>query len=310
MGIILGLSAALFWGSADFLARYATRIIGTYRTLFFMQFIGVVCLGIYLAATGEFAHLAARTGWQPWAWAILAALLNVVSALALYRSFEVGVLAIVSPIAASSAALTVTLAFLSGEMVSQARGIGIGAALAGVVLAALHFTPLPETKEVGASTTITAGVHKSRFFSIPTRQGRLTRGVGWALTASLGYGIHFWLLGFYITPALGGIMPVWIIRFMTICTLALFALPARQSIRLPRGRVWWLIAGIGILDTLAYLSAAIGFTTDQISVVSVLASLFSAVTVLLAWFFLHEKLQWSQWLGIAIIFAGVALVKL
>ena len=33
MGIILGLSAALFWGTADFLVRYTTRIIGTYRTL-------------------------------------------------------------------------------------------------------------------------------------------------------------------------------------------------------------------------------------------------------------------------------------
>jgi drug/metabolite transporter (DMT)-like permease len=60
---------------------------------------------------------------------------------------------------------------------------------------------------------------------------------------------------------------------------------------------------------MAFLSVAIGYTTDQVSVVSVLASLFSAVTVLLAWIFLHEKLQWSQWLGIVIIFLGVSLVK-
>jgi drug/metabolite transporter (DMT)-like permease len=60
---------------------------------------------------------------------------------------------------------------------------------------------------------------------------------------------------------------------------------------------------------MAFLSVAIGYTTDQVSVVSVLASLFSAVTVLLAWIFLREKLQWSQWLGIVIIFLGVSLVK-
>jgi drug/metabolite transporter (DMT)-like permease len=101
-----------------------------------------------------------------------------------------------------------------------------------------------------------------------------------------------------------GIMPVWIIRSTTICTLALFAMPTHQSLHWPPAKAWWLIVPIGILDTMAFLSAAIGFTTDQVSAVSVLASLFSAVTVLLAWIFLREKLQWSQWLGIAIFFGS------
>ena len=121
MGIILGLSAALFWGTADFLVRYSTRIIGTYRTLFFMQFIGLTCLSVYLAATKDFMRLVDTISWQWWILAILTALLNVISALALYRSFEIGVLAIVSPVAASSTALTVVLAIISVEMISRAR---------------------------------------------------------------------------------------------------------------------------------------------------------------------------------------------
>ena len=99
------------------------------------------------------------------------------------------------------------------------------------------------------------------------------------------------------------------IRLVTIGTLALAAAPARQSIRLPQGHVWWLIIVVGVMDTIAFLAANFGFTTDQVSVVSVLISLFSAVTVLLAWIFLRERLQWSQWLGIAIIFLSVTLVK-
>jgi drug/metabolite transporter (DMT)-like permease len=134
--------------------------------------------------------------------------------------------------------------------------------------------------------------------------------VGWALVAAVSYGIDFWLLGIYIVPVFGGIMPVWIIRLTTICTLALAAKPVRQTLRWPPRRAWWLLVPIGILDTMAFLSVAIGYTTDQVSVVSVLASLFSAVTVLLAWIFLREKLQWSQWLGIVIILLGVSLVKL
>ena len=135
MGIVLGLTAALCWGSADFLARYSTRSIGTYRTLFFMQMFGFVGLGLYLWQSGEFERLYQRAVWQDWAWATLAALLNIVSSLSLYRAFEIGVLSIVSPIAASYGALTAILAVLSGETLSITRALGIVAALLGVILA-------------------------------------------------------------------------------------------------------------------------------------------------------------------------------
>jgi drug/metabolite transporter (DMT)-like permease len=309
MGILLGLSAALLWGIADFLVRYSTRIIGTYRTLFFMQFIGLACLSVYLAATGDFMRLTATISWQWWILAVLVALLNVVSAFSLYRAFEVGVLAIVSPIAASSSALTVLLAIISGELISRARGFGIAASLIGVVLAATHFTTIADAKEEDASTETFSDSNTGHTYLGTLRRGQLTRGIGWALAALVGYGIDFWLLGIYITPVFGGIIPVWVIRLTTICILAVFVKPARQNLRLPPRKTLWLVIIIGLLDTMAFLSVAIGFTTDQVSVVSVLASLFSAVTVVLAWIFLREKLQWSQWLGISIIFLGVILVQ-
>lgn len=297
MGILLALAAALCWGAADFLVRYSTRVIGTYRTLLFMQVIGATALSIYMGWSGTLAQLARHVGWQAWGWAIATALLNVVSALALYRSFEVGVISIVSPVAASSAVLTVLLSFLSGETLSNARILGISAALVGVVLAATHSAPREKALEDGEG--------------LPARKRQLAKGVGWALLSSIGYGVNFWMLGFLVSPALGGAVPIWIIRVGTILTLTLVALPARQSIRVPVSRrVWLLLLAIGILDTAAYITANYGLLSDQVAVVSVLISLFSAVTVLLAWIFLRERLQWSQWLGIAIIFVGVALVNL
>ncbi|MGH2482178.1 MAG: EamA family transporter [Ktedonobacteraceae bacterium] len=41
-----------------------------------------------------------------------------------------------------------------------------------------------------------------------------------------------------------------------------------------------------------------------------LASLYSAVTVLLAAIFLHERLHAIQWLGIALLLAGVIVTHL
>ncbi len=45
-----------------------------------------------------------------------------------------------------------------------------------------------------------------------------------------------------------------------------------------------------------------------VSVVSVLASLYGAFTVLLAWIFLRERLEINQWFGISLIFVGIVLV--
>jgi drug/metabolite transporter (DMT)-like permease len=87
-------------------------------------------------------------------------------------------------------------------------------------------------------------------------------------------------------------------------------MPTRQSLRLPAWPVWRLIIGVGVLDTSAYVANTIGFATHQVAVVSVLASLFSTVTVMLAWLFLRERLRWNQWLGIISIFIGIALVSI
>ena len=297
MGILLGLTAAVCWGAADFFARYASRLVGSYRTLLFMQFIGFVGLSVFLLLSGAWRHLFFNVGWQTWVWTLLAIALNIVSSLALYRAFEVGVITVVSPIAASYAAITVLLAVVAGEVISQIHGIGIATSLVGVILAA---TPI--TWRLGARTIVNA---TTRPYS-----SKFTGGIGLAIFASVGYGIAFWLFGARVTPVLGGIAPVWLVRLITPCALALCAPFARQSIQLPHGRAWWYLAGVGILDTSAFVAATVGYTIAQVSIVSVLASLFSAVTVLLAWIFLREKLQWSQWLGVGIIFVGVTLVNI
>jgi len=48
---------------------------------------------------------------------------------------------------------------------------------------------------------------------------------------------------------------------------------------------------------------------EQTSVVSVLASLYGAVTVALAAIFLRESVSRLQWIGIAAIFTGIFLIS-
>jgi drug/metabolite transporter (DMT)-like permease len=296
VGLILGLTAALCWGVADFLARFAARRVGAYRTSFFMQLVGFTVLSIFLFSIGARGSLGAdaAAGWQPWAWAALAGLLNTGCSLAFYRSFEIGVLTVVAPIASSYPVLTLLLSVVSGERLTQRGCAGIAAVLVGVVLASTSFQP---------SGDATAD-------ALPGAPRRLSSGVGWAVAASAGFGVLFWLLGFHVMPVLGGYASVWVIRLVTFSTLGLVAAPARQRLRPPRGDVWWLLVGIGILDTSAFVASNLGLKTGHVAVVTVIASLFSAVTVFLAWVFLRERLQRSQWLGIFLIFVGIILASL
>jgi drug/metabolite transporter (DMT)-like permease len=294
IGILLGLTGAIFWGLADFAARFASRRVGAYRTLFFMQFFGFLALSAYLKWTGGFGPGIAP-GWKPWALAALAGVMNMTASLALYRSFQVGVMSIVAPVSSSYPALTVALALLSGERLRPLRGVGLMITLAGVVLAATSFAPDVTHALAGAPGHSRA---------------HLSKGVGWAIVSALGFGILFWFLGFYAVPAVGGVVSVWVIRLTSMSVLALAAAPARQTLVLPRGSVWWLLAAVGTMDTAAFVANNAGLHTGQVSIVSVLASLYGAVTVLLSWIFLRERLERSQWLGVAIIFIGIVLVSL
>ena len=290
MGIALGMAAAIGWGAADFLARYSTRRVGTIRSLFYMQFVGLVGLTIYIFLAAGPRHILVSASPQAWAWTLFVTLLEIVGALALYRAFEVGILSLVSPIAASFAALTVVLSLLSGEALSGIRAAGVILSLVGVALASI----------VQVSAAEPAARQSGRL---------LPPGVGWALGAAACFGVTFWLLGFQVTPRMGSILPVWIVRLLTPLGLLPLAASLRQSLSVPTGSVWWLLASIGILDTAAFLAATAALHLGHVAIVGVLIALYSAVTVMLAWIFLRERLSRLQWLGIGVILLGVALVS-
>src|SRR5258707_12406037 len=130
MGILLGLLTALTWGGADFIARFATHRIGALRSMLYMQLAGFLLLSFLLQTLGGWGHLFDGSGWQPWAWGMLAGAINTFAMLALYRAFEIGKLSLVGPVSASYPALTVVLSLLSGEHLSLPRAAGIVAALA------------------------------------------------------------------------------------------------------------------------------------------------------------------------------------
>lgn len=294
MGILLGLLTALTWGGSDFLARFSTRRIGTLRTTLYMHLTGFLLLTISLPWLGGWGHLFDGSGWHPWAWGVLAGFLNAIGTLALYRSFEIGKMAVVAPLSASYPVLTSILSFFSGEHWTMLRAAGIALMLAGVIVVVTgEATPAPDGSTSPSATKTRAGT-----------------GIAWALTAAGGFGVLFWLLGMRVVPAVGYAATVWMIR-LTCSLLAMAALRlAKQPLAIPReASVVGGLLAMGLLDTSAYVLNNRGMQLEQVSVVSVLASLYGAVTVALAAIFLREHISRWQWAGVVAIFGGILLIS-
>src|ERR1044071_3806623 len=86
MGILFGLTAALCWGVADFIAGRVSRGLGVIQTMFYVQFGALICTGLLLVLRSGVPapHTSA------WLIACAIALGNFVGTLLLYRAFAIG----------------------------------------------------------------------------------------------------------------------------------------------------------------------------------------------------------------------------
>ena len=285
MGIFLGLATALAWGSSDFVARYATRALGTVRALLCMQVFGAFFLTIFLIFTGRWGHLFDGSGWHPWAWGILAGACNSAAMLAFYRCIELGKLSVVAPLSASYPVLTLILSASSGERLTVARICGMAATLLGVICVARGETGEPEGAKNGK------------------------QGIVWALCASLAFGLLFWILGLRVIEATGPYATVWLIRLTGASVTLSVLLLSRSAGSRVRGPAIAQTAAMGLLDTSAFVASNRGMQMEQVSIVTVLSSLYGAVTVVLAAGLLRERATRLQWFGIVAIFAGIVLIS-
>jgi drug/metabolite transporter (DMT)-like permease len=99
------------------------------------------------------------------------------------------------------------------------------------------------------------------------------------------------------------------IRLTSAVLTAAVILISKQPIRFPRGKVRWMTLGMGALDTSAFVLSNLGMKMEQVAVITVLSSLYGAVTVGLAAIFLKEHVSPWQWAGIVTIFVGIFLIS-
>jgi drug/metabolite transporter (DMT)-like permease len=282
--IIGGVGAMLGWGISDFFAKKTVDKIGDTVALFWMQALGIIPLCLFFLFNFDVSGITLSQ--VPYV--ILWGLVDGAGYLMFYRALERGKVSIVSPIVASYSAFSVLIsALVFGEQLSSRILLVLGVIFTGIMLTSIDFK---EVKKDGFD------------------KKDLVKGVPEALIGVVLFSIWF---PFWDNFVSGGNWLVLVILLRSVITLFLFGVTkvSKLSIVVKDSQVvkWLMI--IGLLDAIAYLTLTWGYgVTSYTSLISVLSATFSLPTLLLARIFLKEKLQLSQWGGIALILLGLALL--
>jgi drug/metabolite transporter (DMT)-like permease len=282
-----GLLAMLGWGTADYFAAVASRKAGFYRTFLWMQITSVVLLTpvLFLLPPDHLPRLGADFA-LPIIGVFVFACLQCTAYLCLYGGFQVGTVAVVSPIAASSSMITVCAGLVVlGEVLNVTEATGVALTLIGVVLTSTDFAQL---KVAGKQA--------------------IAKGIPWGFGAMLGFGLSLPILA-TVSKHFGWFAPIYMMRLIGIVILLIVAAVRRLNIAPPDGRgMATATVAIALLDTTAFLAYSVGTLTGLVSVVAAASATAPLVTVILAGILLSERVAKNQAIGITVIVAGLVLI--
>lgn len=272
LGIGFALAAASLWGLGDFSGGLAVRRGHPFGVLLVSALAGVLLLSLALAWQSE-----------PWPtradlwWALAAGVSTSLGLTALYTGLARGKAAVVaSTTAVVGAVVPVLFGFATHGLVAWPQLLGILVALVG-----LFFVTRAED-EAGMATGgflfgVLGGLGVSGFL---IGMAQISGGVLWPLLFAKGIGV-------------------------VVAAVVLLLISAR--VRGSGGRLWAVLAGL--LDAGGNLMYVAALQSLRLELAAVLASLYPAVTVLLAARALHQRVTGAQWLGVLMCLGGAALIS-
>lgn len=279
-----GLAAALSFGLADFCGRFTGRALGPASATLGLMLVGAVLLSLHAAGHGLALPAAGPDLWA----LLLTGIAASVAPLAFYRAMTLAPLSLVMPIAAAYPALVVPVGLMTGAAPAPGEWLGMAVTLAGALVVA-------RTAEADPDAEVAADPANRR------------RAILYALAAAGLFAVTL-LAGERAVAAYGEVATLWIGRMLGVAILAIGFAVSRRAPCLPR-RWWPVLAVQGLLDGAAYFFYFMGARGDDAPVAAVASSAFMVVGVLLGWAVLKERLTPACWSGVALVFAGVALLS-
>jgi drug/metabolite transporter (DMT)-like permease len=291
--VILALTAALLYGSADFLGGVAARRASPFAVMAVTMPAGAV---VMLAVAGFGATLGggdlAAAAWAGTAWAVAGGVAGAVGLAAFYAGFARAPMSVVAPVSAlTSTVLPVGVAVVGGERPGVSVVVGAVACLAAIVLVSAH-------SDASVTTPVTSA-----------RRARL-RGLGYGALAGASFGLFFLFMKY--AGHSGVLWPVAVQR-LTGSVVALAALAATRTRPLWRGegatpRLLVIALASGVVDATANVCYILATRAGEFGLAVVITSLYPGATVLLARLVLRERVRAVQQIGLVLAAVGIVLV--
>jgi drug/metabolite transporter (DMT)-like permease len=276
VAVVLALASAVVYGASDFLGGLASRRATVFAVVALSQAAGLVALLLLLPWLGG-----PVTGTQL-LWGAAAGLAGSTGLLVFFRALAGGVMSVIAPTTAvTAAAVPVLVGVSTGDRVGVAATIGILLALGAIALV---------SAEEGLGALRSA------------RPAALAP----ALLAGAAFGLFFVLLD--RTGDDSGLTPLVAARSASILLVLLIATARRRSVRPPRAAVpLILVSGVGDMAANALFLLATQ-APGQLAITGVLASLYPVSTVVLAQAVLRERLVGAQVAGLVTAAVAVVLI--
>jgi drug/metabolite transporter (DMT)-like permease len=275
--ILLAGFASAMWGTSDFLGGFAATGWRAERVALISQAIGLVALAILAPiVTGPLAP------GEDLAWGAAAGITGAIGAVLLYRALALGPMNAAAPTIAVVAAIVPTaIGLVQGERPSAVVLVGVALAVVGVALVGGAGSPGPTEARVSTRVLVVSGC----------------AGIGLGLANAC----------FAQTASSSGLWPVTVTKLVALVAIGAFVAAFVRGTRGTRRNVRYSVA-TGFVDVTATASLAIALQRGSLVVVSVVGSLFPAVTVLLARWFLQERIGPLQAVGIALALVAIGMI--
>jgi len=274
-GVLLALASALAYGVSDFIGGIASRRTSAWPVAFaggVGGFVGAVVLAFTVPGDPH---------WQDLAWGALGGVGSGLGGAFLYLGFSAGRMGVVGPISAvGSVLIPVAVGVVTGERPAALVWVGIVAAVPGIWLVSRE--PAVDDAPAGRASGVLDGAVAGLGF-----------GLLFVATGQIGDHAGFWPLA-----VVQGIAMVAVV--VTATLLGGRWLPHHSS------QAWGLVAGL--LATGGVLTFLLATQRGLLAVSAVLASLYPAITILLAAIVVKEHIHRGQAVGLFFCGAAVALV--
>lgn len=339
MSILFALGAAVGWGSSDFAAGHASRRSSAVSVVILTHFtaaIALLCVSLIPGQGGS--PIAADI-----AWGLAAGLGGGFGAMLLFRGLGKGSMAVVAPITATGAATIPVMAGLAqGESISMFGVLGVLLALVAIVMVSLAAEdatanvilpgpgpgawPAPTSPMIArpdplvspqlfAEREPTSGGGSVAVLEIPVFTPKsassgsiLSRpGVVDAMLSGIGFGLFFVFIA--RTGENAGHWPLVSARMLSAVMFAVGALVTSGAVLPERDSRRGVILA-GVLDAAAAAFFVLSTRNGLLSVGAVLASLYPAVTIVLARFITNERITRNQLVGLALAGGAVSLLAI